>query len=73
MPLVTLRMTEEECTLLERMVQLTISRSRSEVIRDALMDFAERYSEANMEAADARRARKFYMPRRSRGVIQDRC
>lgn len=64
MPLVTLKMTEEEVTLLDQLVALTFARSRSEVIRDALMDRAEVFSELRVEIADAHRARRFYMPRR---------
>ena len=64
MPLVTLKMTEEEVVLLDSIVKETFAKSRSEVIRDALIDRAEMFAELRVEIADAHRARRFYPSRR---------
>ena len=63
MPLVTLKMTDEELVLLDTIVKQTFSRSRSEFIRDALMDRADHFPHLRAELADAHRARRFYQAR----------
>jgi len=63
MAVVTLKMTDEELVLLDTIVEQTFARSRSEVIRDALMDRAEHFPHLRAELADAHRARRFYLSR----------
>ena len=66
MPIIALRLTDEELVLIEALTEVTFSRSRSEMIRDAVIDLAERRADVVREMKDAVHARRYYMPRARR-------